>query len=386
MRARGREGRRGREGVCARRTSTRAGLGAGRTAAAAMAGLLAGLLACSPAPSALEPGGVGVETEIARESEPAPDHFSGARAAAHLEVLDGLGDRFPGSKADRTARAYLERELRASGASVRIASEGDRRHLLAEIAGDSPDVLMLVAPYPVLGRDEWVGDAGSAILLELARVLALERPPYTVHLALAETRAAPAVLPAGSILDGMEREPAIASRPGARRAEARAWVVEAGESLARALALEGATETLRGVLVFDASARPGLRLVRDLRSHPIYRQMIWESAATLGLADTFPPEGGWASPPSLHLGLEARSMGRVLALVDEARARPELALDLVAHGRDRNALDALGRTAAEGLGRLMHGLARIDAFAPRAAPPATRGQHSPELPENLPSS
>ena len=289
------------------------------------------------------------------------DQFSGAVAQAHAVSLAALRPRLPGSKADELARRYLTREFRASGAKVRIAADGELRHLVAEITGDSPDALLLVAAYPDLERDDWIGDSGAALLLELARALSHQRPRYTLRFALAETRPAPGDVDAAQAGENKSGIWLPVDSP----VKARLRIVAAGESLARALVAEGDFERLRGVVVFDAPARPGLRIARDLRSHPVYRDVFWQSASALGFDSTFPSDGGWASPLSLHLGLRGRSIDRVLALVDEAWARPELEAQPVLLANSASTFESVGLVTVEAVGRIMHRLARVDAFAPR---------------------
>ncbi len=289
------------------------------------------------------------------------NRFSGEVAQAHAVSLAALGPRLPGSKADGLARRYLTREFRAAGATVRVAADAGLRHLVAEIAGDSPDALLLVAAYPDLERDEWIGDSGAALLLELARVLCQQRPRYTLQFALAETRPAAGDVYAGQV--GQKRSGIWL--PVDSPMKARQRIVAAGESLARALVAEGDLERLRGVLVFDAPARPGLRFARDLRSYPVYRDVFWQSASALGFDSTFPSDGGWASPPSLHLGLRRRSVDRILALVDEAWARPELEAQPVLLANSASTFQSVGLVTLEAVGRIMHRLARVDAFAPQ---------------------
>jgi hypothetical protein len=141
-------------------------------------------------------------------------------------------------------------------------------------------------------------------------------------------------------------------------------VVEAGRSLARTLESEaGGFDRLRAVIVFETTARPGLRFDRDLLSHPVFREIFWNSAASLGLDAMFPPDAPWSSPHSLHDGFRERSMDRVLAFVDErgpgldgaARQRPEEA--------SADDLAALGAVTVEALSRLMHRFEKVDAFS-----------------------
>ena len=303
--------------------------------------------------------------------------FSGARADRHERALAALRPRLPGSGTDEAARRYLTGAFVEVGARVWELRDGASRHLLAEIEGTSPDRLMLVAPYSVVAPDAWIGDAGPALLLELARQIA-ERPVlYTVRFALAETRAS----------EGGAGPVAPIETP----TQARERVVRAGASLARSLARsETRSEgVLRGLVAFDAPGRPGLRFARDIRSHPIFRDVFWKTASRLGASALFPSDGGWASPRSLHLGLEAAADGKVLALVDEAWTRPERRpTPTVAASPD--VLERSGRVTLAALDALMARLARIDGFG---APRQTTGgaeaggpQGSPGFVENPPSS
>lgn len=351
--------------------------------------LVAGGLACSsgpgPAPTpATDPDpdpGPRAEELLPAESGPLPRPrvFSGVLAESHETALRAFGARWPGSASDELARAYLAREFLASGARVWEVRDRELRHLIAEIEGDSSDQILLVAPFPVIDPDDWIGDSGAALFIELARVLGLERPPYTIRFALAETRASDG--PAGGALPEQLETPA----------GARARVVAAGESLARALAdaeLESKA-VLRGVVAFDAPARPDLQFARDIRSHPIYRDVFWTAASRLGFEVLFPPDAPWSSPRSLHLGFEAAADGKVLALVDESWTRPERVV-VPSEVRSTKVLEQSGRVTLGALEQLMHRFERIDGFGearpPIGVPEASPPQTSPGFAEDPPSS
>ena len=137
---------------------------------------------------------------------PAPPDFFVPRAQFHLEALAALSPRSAGERNDLAARAYLERAFGGLGAVLADVSDREApearpeartrdgspaspspstdgrpapRHLLARFPGRSPDVVLLVAPYPAVGEDDWIGDSSVALLIELARVLSLE--PAGVH-------------------------------------------------------------------------------------------------------------------------------------------------------------------------------------------------------------
>jgi hypothetical protein len=283
--------------------------------------------------------------------------FSSGVARAHLASLDGLYPRLPGSRGDSIARAYLEREFRLAGADIRELAEGERRHLVAEIEGDSNDVLLLVAAYPVLESGVWIDDSGAVLLLELARVFGSGRRPYTLVFALAEVQ--PAVLiPAGDS-NGTD----TTWQRMLTSADARQSVSEGGHSLARGITTEGGTGRIRAVIAFETSSRAGLRIARDLRSHPGFRGVFWETASDLGLGASFPSDGDWASPESLQLGFRDQSMDRVLTLVDEVAANADPAEARPGLDASSGSFDSVGIVTVEALSRLMRRLEKVDAFS-----------------------
>jgi len=285
-----------------------------------------------------------------------PD-FSDRLARAHLEALEGLFPRLPGSRGDKIARAYLTREFRVAGAKTRVLVDGDRRHLIAEKPGDSDDVVLLVAPYPALRTGAWIDDSGAALLLEFARVVGSARLPYTLGFALAEIRPAevtPAVDPAGADPNW---------RPVLTPVAARWRLSEAGHSLARGIESVKGGSRIRAVIVFDTSADAGLQVARDLRSHPEFRRLFWESAATLGFDSVFPPDGDWTSPESLHLGFREREMDRTLALVHLEVGNAN-SLATRAPGEDFPVMfDAIGSVTVDALSKLMRRFEKVDAFS-----------------------
>lgn len=344
-----------------------------------MAGIGALVIACSPAPPMPAPPDV----RPAAITAP-PDHFSGEIAKFHVETLAAFGPRPPGSEADRAARLHLSRQLTEWGATVQVVRDGERRHLVADFPGESEDTLLLVGAYPSLAVDAWIGDSALGLLLELARVISHENQLYSLRLAWAETTDA-AIAPAH------ELDTHDTSTPEGE-AVARQRVVAAGESLVRALESSGGLDGLRAILVFEGASRSKLRIARDLRSHPVYRDVFWASARDLGLESVFPLDSGWASPRSLNLAFLARALDGVVAIVDEARARPELEPAPTSRLEDSaESFEAIGRVTLEAIDRIMHRLSRIDRFAegdvfPRSPDPENPVQATPKDPEDAPSS
>jgi hypothetical protein len=298
-------------------------------------------LACSGVPALPDLGEGGAE-------------FSDGLAAAHFTALSSLSPRWPGSREDRRARKYLARAFEAVGAVLVGGNADGGGPLVAEVRGRSDDVVLLLACYGALGSSEWVDDSGLALLLELARLYAAgPPPPYTIRFALAEVR--PPAVAAGGRADG-------AWRPVRDATEARNQVVASGRELAAALEPSLKAAVPRFVVAFEPRAEVGGRIARDLQSHPIFRDVFWETAARLGYANTFSKDSGWSSTDGLHGAFGPLAGGRVLALVDERLARPELSGARRPMEPGPGSLEPIGRVTRESVGRLMRRFEKIDAF------------------------
>lgn len=283
------------------------------------------------------------------------DRFSSARARAHYAALAGLGPREPGDEAALRARAYAARELRASGAEVDepLAEDGPgARHLVARLPGGSPDPVLIVVPWAVKAPSGQLDDSGLAALLELARAFSRQARPYTLLLAVASVPSPPASSPVAS-----------GAGPAWRGA-----IQAAGADLIEALEARGDLAGLRAVLVMEPRAAGAGRVARDLRSQPIFRDLFWRTAATLGHEDAFPAEGRWTTPRGLQSAFLEAGHGQVLALIDEGAAG---GVPVVTASRDgtseppaaSGSFDALGVVGFEGILRLMQRLERVDAFS-----------------------
>jgi hypothetical protein len=280
-------------------------------------------------------------------------------ARAHVEALASLAPRLPGSREDRLARAYLMRELQLAGLEVEEVPDDDGIHLLAGLRGASSDELLLVAPYPALAEGDPGDDTGAAVLLEMARVFGSQsEPAYRLRFAFCEIRLSAHLSDGSSPRDSREPDPP----PVSSRAASRERVVVAGRSLAAALEARGELEGLRGVIVLDRVGRSGLRVARDLRSHPVFREIFWESATALGLEEAFPRDEGWASSEGLHIGFRERGMDRLVVLTDEAVVRPDHTRTGSSAEVSAATLEAVGVVAVEALGRIMQRLSKVDAF------------------------
>lgn len=287
-------------------------------------------MACSGVPS---------RPEIDEKAE----KFSARRARAHYAALLEIGPRAAGTAAAARARAYVERELRWAGARVgEVAPPNGTagEPVVAWLPGASQDRILVAAPWAPAQERAGPDDAGVALLLELTRVLAQQKPPYTVGIALA-------VVAPG--------EPA--DRTAIRRA---------GQELVEAVEAEVALEALRAVLVLEPRAGSARVIVRDLRSNPVFRNLFWRTAARLGHGDLFPEDGEWATPTGIQEAFQEAGYDRVVSLVEEGVANRSEARQESA-GRlglpDPAVFEPVGEVAFEGLLRLMGRFARVDAFS-----------------------
>src|SRR3989440_2458868 len=114
--------------------------------------------------------------------------FSGEKALAHVQALIDLGPRSPGSDAIIRTRAYVEEQLETVGWKVTEQQFTDNTprgpmtfvNLVARFGGSTKPTFLLCSHYDTKIFDgfRFVGanDGGSStgLLLEMARVLALE--------------------------------------------------------------------------------------------------------------------------------------------------------------------------------------------------------------------
>lgn len=291
--------------------------------------------------------------------------FSAELAEAHLVRLAELGPRRSGAEAAARAQAYLEQEMELAGAeSAWLGSgrEGAPRHLLATLPGDSEDIVMLVAPWSLLGDDRWADDAGAALLLALAPTLASGPTAYTRQLLLVEVRSTPQKLGNAQTVMDSEVWDFIDSRTHARER-----VRIGAEDAIRRLDEAGKLDRLRIAVVLEPRTGPTVpRMARDLRSQPIFRSLFWETAAELGFGDVFPSDGEWRSPSGLQAALQAAGYGQVVSLVEESEpvdvAVAPAAPRAMQGAQSKSRLEPIGLVAYEGLVRLMERFERIDAF------------------------
>jgi len=322
------------------------------------AAALASAFALAVAVSCQAPAAGEADDAASRAAAPTdPADFDASRAWGHLEQLVSFAPRTSGSDGARRARAYIEEQLVAAGfeverdeASVELPDGGgalELQPLRATRAGDSADVILLVAPYtaPRLEADDAVdpganeGASGAAVLLELARIRSRAVHPYSLVLAFVDGDA------------HLSAAPFIGS-----------------EALVGLLEKEGILDRTRAVVFVDRVGDVDLQVVRDLRSNRSFRDFFWRSARDLGLQAYFQQEG-FETPAAGHLAFLAHGHRRSVALVDtrhgggqEPGAWARSPQDTLEHCTPTS-LGVVGRVIADGISRFEARLARIDRFA-----------------------
>jgi hypothetical protein len=335
--------------------------------------LAAGLPACSSTPPVDPDPGLAAAL---------PSGFSGQLAWVELEAL-AEAPRPLGSDGAEAARSHIAARLGAAGIAVEtVGTTAEAKgfgplaltHLVATLPGGSRDRIVLAAPYDSGRYDGFAfvgandGASGAALLLEVARVLAGRKLPYTVELVWIEGEGR---LGHG---DGDERE--------------LRWLGSRG--LAERWAESGHLDGIRLLVVFNRVCDADLRIARDLGSHREHREAFWKAARRLGYADAFPPQRGYESFSSSHLAFRARGVRPVVAIEDTVFGGDEAPGlyagnegDVPAHCAPES-LEAVGAVAIEAVETIGARLAKIDRFArtPSVAPePPAAGDASSETPE-----
>ncbi len=292
-------------------------------------------LACVPPPQP--------PPEPAAPPEPRPEDFSGARAFGHLEALASIGPHPAGSDGARRARDYLAGALRELGLEVAEQRARIERgspdavfetvNLFATIPGDSPDAILLVAPYdsPPETSD---GSSGAALVLELGRALQARRPPYTTWLAFVEGDA---------LVRGGTDAPA-SELVGTR-------------VLVEGLGGDERLQRVRVAVYFDRVADPDLRVARDLLSNRTWREEFWAAARRLGQTRAFPPDAAFESVDGGQRAFLGVGMRRAVAIVGVRGAEPGERTN-----RSSESLGVVGAVSLDALVAISERLAKIDRF------------------------
>jgi glutaminyl-peptide cyclotransferase len=314
-------------------------------------------VATTPAPSLGSAAGAPAEVAFV-------GGFSGPRAWKHLAALAAIGPRAIGTPGAAKAREYINSELEALGLEVESTTAkmeygGEEEpttlelvNLSTTIPGNSSDLILLIAPYDSAYRENFSfagvndGASGTAVLLELARVLVEKPLPYTTRF---------------MFLDGE-------APLGRGTADDSASTLFGSRVVAGGLEQEGAFAKLRLLLHLNRVSDSDLRIARDRYSHRIYRDAFWRAAVKLGHRDIFPVDSVFEAPVSGHRAFFDRGMRRVVTIEDTSfgDSDTELARYTEDDSLDRSSetsLAIVGQVALSGLRDISASLQQIDRFS-----------------------
>ncbi len=205
--------------------------------------------------------------------------FDGERALGHAKALTALGPRPPGSDALEKARQYIESQLKSFGLEPqRDAFEAMTPdpalprvtlvNLWADIPGPGDRIVIVGGHYDTklmkgmtfVGAND--GGSSAAILLELGRVFARTRPPFTVRLAF---------------FDGEEAIAAWSSSDG----------LYGSKRMAARLRASGEAKKISAAIVVDMVGDRLLRIPRERLSTPWLVDHVWRTGQRLGYGTAF---------------------------------------------------------------------------------------------------
>ena len=253
-----------------------------RAAVAAIA--LMGLMGCRDH-AAPATGNTSQKPSVAATTPVAPRPavaFDAARAFEHVKKQVAFGPRPSGSPELAETRKYIVAELKSYGVAVReepftaVTPIGkvDMVNVVGEIAGVSPNVLLLTSHYDTKRLKDFVGanDGGSStgVLLEIARVAAEEaqakKPDLTLDFVFFDGEEA--------VHDWTDTDSTYGSR----------HYVEAHRA-------DGSLARVKGMILLDMIGDKDLKVYREGNSTQDLADVIWETAGTLGYGEHFPDEG-----------------------------------------------------------------------------------------------
>ncbi len=312
--------------------------------------LILALFGCAGAHSGKD--GLGSSQKRAR------NQFSGARVLENVRALsvqekEGVEGCVPVSK-------RLRSRLSAMGASIEGHSfaVGDAKHRATEtgpstvafLKGFSPDPILLIAPYTEACEDLHSGTSGlddAAFLLELGRVLSLHPMRYSVGLVFVPEKGAPG--------EGQDQEGSPEATPWPELVR-----------VASRLQGSGLLERVRVAVFFDGLGVADSAALRDSHSHPIYREVFWESARDLDLIDVFPPDAVFASSKKGHHALIQKGLRRTVMITLDAEIAPLASSN---PGQDPSTrvqaevFQSVGDVSFEAIQRIQKRLERIDGLS-----------------------
>ncbi|MGD0324865.1 MAG: M28 family peptidase, partial [Terriglobia bacterium] len=236
--------------------------------------------------------------------------FRGERAFNDLRQLVQFGPRPPGSENLERARAYIERQLSASGVEVlddsfvttTLVDNIPMTNVIGVIHGESPTVVILAGHYDTATIDgvRFVGanDGGSsaAFLLEMARVLSNRKNTFTYWIVFFDGE------------EALKQWSASDSLYGSRH-------------LAEKLTREGKLGQIKALILLDMVADRHLSILREWNSTGWLSDLVFRTARTLGYRKSF--SGGTFPVEDDHLPFRAYCE----VMFKPAGARPAPAID-----------------------------------------------------------
>ncbi|MCH2169273.1 M28 family peptidase [Myxococcota bacterium] len=280
-----------------------------------------------------------------------------------------IGPRVTGTPGAERAREYIRSQLEALGLEVQEeelaepiqANPGSQppRNLMVEIPGDSEDLIMLAAPYDSRSFDSFEflgvndGASGTALLLEIARVLNEHPLPYTTMLLFldAESRF-------GEDTSDYDEPRLLGSQ------------VQAFKFLR-----QGMVPRIRLLVAFNRVCDPDLVMARDLASSRLYREQFWGSAGKLGHHTVFPNGADFETLAGSHIAFVQRGVRNAVFLSDSNHGGGESpgafsnSEDDNLENCDSGSLQVVGDVTLAALDRIVGRMVKVDRVADAPVPP-----------------
>lgn len=208
--------------------------------------------------------------------------IDGRKALAHAEAICANGPRPPGSAALRKAGLYIIEQLKSSGLEVKTHSfspltprgQVEMINIWGVLPGTDPGVILIASHYDSKIFDDFAfvsandGASSSATVLELARVLASEKPiPQTIWFAFFDGE------------EAFEQWSEYDSLYGSRE-------------FVRMLRQEGTLSKLKAMVLLDLIGGKKVEFPKEQYSTDWLTALVWKKAAELGHGDLFPAING----------------------------------------------------------------------------------------------
>ena len=287
-----------------------------------------------------------------------PTHhdFSGSGVLENVKALSA-GPAGPGAACESVSKRLRSR-LRALGATTEgsslsgqgTESPGAAGEVIGVLRGVSSDPILLVAPYTEACGDRPQATSGfdnAAFLLEVGRVLSRHPRPYSVWLVFVPGKPKPS--------EGFDGMGAAHERPWTELSELVSQFREAG-----------LLQRVRLAVFFDGLGGGNPAALRDSHSHPVYREVFWESARDLGREDLFAEDAFFSSSQRAHHAFTGAGLRRTVMITTDGGTAAGAASSASDPGSPRvraQAFQSLGEVSVEAIARIQERLARLDSFS-----------------------